>query len=589
MIGWPAGLCRVVLAGLGPLLASATFAADIYIDPSRTGGCPGQGTLEAPYCSWNDVGPLAGGNRYLQRRGTVWSGGVRVTAIPGVPVPASAAEVFIGAYGDGDTRPIIRVDNSLPGSRDSANWRLVGPDLWAYRTAGFRLPDPHVLLLDGRRAFGPAQLPGDLCTRRGSQRVEWLHKGDELLLCSPQGNPAEVFQRISGMQAQRGSDPWVPVYIEGRRNVVIDGLALEGGGWGAVEIRAGSADVEIRNCAIGRDSASGIRIFSDSMMISGIDVHNNVIDSGIRWGAVGYTPGVSGEGVHFIAGVRDSRVHANEIVAWPHNGIYLDAHRPGDPGVIDNRIDHNDIHCGPSSSYVDYCRPVGIDGSRPGAASGNLIFANRLHDFSVGAQVNGDRNAVVGNFCYNVVNSGARGSPTGMCFRLQAYVFSRDNLIAFNTIANTADAAVELRSGDGGITAGHRVIGNLFYGCGHDAVPERRDVCIVVGAAPEVGPAVIEDNLFFNPGGRAVRMLYRNPRAVEAQYWQAVAGDRLSGNRVANPLFLDAPAGDFDLAAASPARRDVPVLEVSGLAGQPLALGAWQGGPPGEGAWRLAP
>ncbi|CAG0938089.1 hypothetical protein GPROT2_00146 [Gammaproteobacteria bacterium] len=567
-------------------LASATAPArDIYIDPSRSTGCPGRGSIEEPYCGWQDAGPLAGGNRYLQRRGTVSRDGVRVTASPGLPASALAGEVFIGAYGDGPERPTIRVDNLLPDSGDESSWRLVGPGLWVYRVAGFRIPDPQVLLLDGRRAFGPARQREDLCSRRGGQRVEWMQAGDDLLLCSLRGNPATVFGRISGMQVRR-DEPWAPILIEGRRQVVIDGLAVEGGRWGAIEIRTGSRDIEIRHCEIGRDSASGIRAWSDTTPISGLDIHDNLIDSGIRWGAAGYEPAVSGEGVHFNAAVTQSRVHGNEVIAWSHNGLYLDAHLPGAPGVTGNRVDHNDFHCGPDSSYFDYCRPFGIDGWRPGAASGNLIFANRMHDFSVGAQVNGNDNAVIGNLCYNALNSAARRRPTGMCFRMQAYLLSHDNLIAFNTMAYTADAAVELGTGDGGITAGHRVIGNIFLSCGHDAVPERRDVCLVIGPAPAVGPAVIEDNLFFNPDGRPVRVLYRTGTALDLAAWSGMDGDRMQRNRVAQPLFASPQTGDFALLLGSPARDQVPDLEVPGLAGRPIALGAWQGGPANE-AWRL--
>lgn len=575
---------------LALLSSPVTLAADIHIDPSRSNGCPGQGTLEVPYCSWNEVGPLRGGNRYLQRRGTVFNGGVKVTRAKGLSAADLAGELFIGAYGEGAVRPVIRVENPLPGGQEPTNWRLVGPGIWAYATAGFKFPDPRVLFLDGRRAFGPAGDRADLCTRHGGQRVDWMHAAEELLLCSPRGNPAVVFGHISGMQARQG-EPWIPVYIEGRRRVVIDGLTLEGGGWGSVQIRAGAADVEIRNCDVGRDGIHGIYVSADQTgMISGINIHHNRIDSGVRWGAVSYEPiGRTGEGVYFSQSVKDSRIHYNEIVAWTHNGIYLNASRRGDPGVTDNLVDHNDIHCGLLSSYFDYCRPFGIDGWRAGAASGNAFFANRLHDFSLGAQVNGDRNFVIGNYCYNVVNSGVRKYPTGMCFRMQAYVFSQDNLIAFNTMANTADAAIEFIPGKGGMTAGHRVVGNIFHGCARDAPPARRDACIAMSAAPEVGFQLIKDNLFFNPGDRPVRILYRSQWAVELSRWKPSEGDHVLGNRMADPLFTNPQTGDFSLAWDSPARGRVPVLEVPGLAGQPVALGAWQGAAAGETIWRLMP
>ena len=64
------------------------------------------------------------------------------------------------------------------------------------------------------------------------------------------------------MQRARGRESWVPVYLEDQHHVVIDGLALEGGNSGAIEIRGRSSDIEIRNSVIGLDSASGIRAYS---------------------------------------------------------------------------------------------------------------------------------------------------------------------------------------------------------------------------------------------------------------------------------------------------------------------------------------
>jgi hypothetical protein len=279
----------------------------------------------------------------------------------------------------------------------------------------------------------------------------------------------------------------VPIYIEDQRYIVIDGLMIEGGALGAVDIRGGSSHIEIRNSVIGLDSASGIRAQSFNVPIADLDIHDNLIDSGIRWGMVGYEPFVSGEGVHFIAGVQDSRVYRNQFVAWSHNGVYLDAHWPESPGVSRNVIFDNEFHCGPGSSYFDYCRPFGLDGFKADSVRDNILLRNRMHDFSVAAQVNGNNNYMVGNVCYNTINSKAKKHLTGQCFSLQSYVWSRDNLVANNTMVNTADVAVQFIPGNAGVSGGHRIVNNIMYGCGRATVSARRDACISV--APDVSGA----------------------------------------------------------------------------------------------------
>ncbi len=573
-------IAALILAGYAP----GTWAAEVHVDPSRTSGCPGRGALDDPYCDWNDVPRFERGNRYLQKRGTIYRKTIRL-----VPqrVEAGEGRIVIGAYGNG-SRPVVRVENPLRGADIPANWSDAGGGVWVFSMAGFRNRHPTVLLLDGRRALGSARRAGDVCLPAGPATIEWHFESDVLRLCSPKGNPARQFATISGMQTWQREPLW-PIYIEAQRGIVIDGLAVEGGAYGAIEIRGASSEIEIRNCAVGHDSASGIRVFSMEAPIRNLDLHDNLIDSGIRWGAVGYEPRVSGEGVHFNSGVTNSRVYRNEIVAWSHNGVYLDAHLPKAPGVTDNQVFDNEFHCGLNSSYFDYCRPMAIDGGVTGQASRNLVFRNRMHDVSLGSQMNGDGNFIIGNTCYNVANSGARRRPTGMCFRMQPYVHSRDNLIAYNTMAGTADAAVEVLPGTGGVAAGHRIVGNIMYDCGRVADTGRAGVCLDIWDDPAVGPQAITGNLLFNPG-RATRVRYRQQSPMNASKLKARQGDTVAGNRVADPRFRHAAAADFTLESGSPAAGAGAPLMVPGLElrGPSVDIGAVQSGTEGSG-WRFLP
>ena len=79
----------------------------------------------------------------------------------------------------------------------------------------------------------------------------------------------------------------------------------------------GSSNVEVKNSEIGRDSPSGIVVSSQGTPNRRISIHDNTIDSGIRWGAVGYAPLISGEGVAFVDSAEDGEIHNNVLVAWP--------------------------------------------------------------------------------------------------------------------------------------------------------------------------------------------------------------------------------------------------------------------------------
>lgn len=564
---------RLLAILVGVAGSGATLAADIHVDPSRGEGCPGSGSIADPYCDWSSIRRFSGGDRYLQKSGTLSRSPVKIVGQTGA---TAARPLLIGAYGSGP-RPRIRIENPLHGGQDPNNWKRVRGDIWAFSTSGFRSGDPEVLLLDGRRAFGKARSERDLCEKHGAQAIEWLHRDTTLLLCSPRGNPARAFATISGMQQFDKRDAWAPIYMEDQRHIIIDGLAIEGGSLGGVEIRGVSADIEIRNSFIGMDSASAIRAQSFGIPVSRLDIHDNLIDSGIRWGMVGYEPHVSGEGVHFVAGVVDSKIHRNRFIAWSHNGVYLDAHWPESPGVRRNMLFDNEFHCGPDSSYFDYCRPFGVDGAKADSVRDNIIFRNLMHDISVAAQINGNNNYIVGNICYNTSNSGAKSYPTGQCFSLQPYVWSRDNLVANNTMVNTADVAIQFIPGVAGVSSGHRIVNNIMYDCGRATVPTRRDACIAVAPDASVGSQEISNNLMYNPG-RPVRVLYRRNWSDDVAGLTAQSGDTVRANLVADPRFRDPDHHAFDLLPGSPAVGAGRQVVVPGLSypGTAVNIGAWE-------------
>ena len=544
-----------IVAGLVALcsLAANASGTTIHIDPSRTDGCPGAGTLSDPYCDWDSVTNFRGGYRYLQKRDTTYR---KILSIAGGTDASPSRPIYIGAYGSGGN-PRIRIENSLPFWNNPATWKRAGAHEWAYRTAKFAIGDPQVLFLDGRRAFGKARRKEDMCIRKGTQRVEWFHENDTLYLCSPTGNPATVFSSMSGMQVASGSN-FAAIYIKNKHDIVIDDFTLEGGWYGAIFVRGGSHDIEIRNSTIGRDSANGVRVIADEIPARRIRIHHNIIDSGIRWGRAGYEPLLSGEGVQFLMGVEDSRVDNNVIVAWSHAGTYLFSKTPSKLQVRNNMIQDNEYHCGPNSSYFDYCRPIIAEGERIGDVRGNIFFRNRMHDFSVRSQINGDHNSVIGNVCYHTVNSDAKTHPTGQCFSIQPYGTSEHNVFANNTMYDTADVAIEFVPGNAGPASLHQVINNIMQNCAADATNGRRNACIFVGSDASIGPQIISHNLVYNDWGAArieirgrdFRKHSSHPEVTQSQNYES---DEMNLNWINDPKLRDPARGDFSLAPNSPA------------------------------------
>ncbi len=96
---------RVRDLGLPDLRGPEDFAHQRYIDPEAAAG--GDGSLEAPFLSWDEARPLQSDTAYLQRRGTE----IVLTS----PVELTAGNILVGAYGEGP-RPVLQAHPDL-GSR----------------------------------------------------------------------------------------------------------------------------------------------------------------------------------------------------------------------------------------------------------------------------------------------------------------------------------------------------------------------------------------------------------------------------------------------------------------------------------------
>jgi len=485
---------------------SATAGAAVYIDP--TAPCPGAGTAAAPYCAWSSVTTWQGGEQYLQRRGTEYVGQVRV-----ITRTAPDELLTIGAYGEG-ARPVIDLRSEVAGAETAANWQDMGGGVW-------RLPVAHyqalsVLRLDGVRSVGPAASAAAVCTTPGSVQLQWHASTTEIRVCAP-ANPAGLYASIAGNHLMVAKSPWTPLALFSQRNVLIEGMDIRGG-TGGLEIRDASSDVTIRGNTLGLYAPSGLRLYSAGEPVTRVLIENNLIDSGIRWGDVQqYQWAVSGEGIHFNHRVTQSVIRNNEVVAWLHNGIYLDGHNAGSQ-VTDNLIEANDIHCGPQSSYFDYCRPLGIDGNA-GGATRNIVTRNVWHDFTVAPQLNGTDNLIVGNVCRGAYEGAPTSQSSAQCVALQGYVQSSRNVFLQNHFSGTHGYAIRIISGTAG-EPGHRFIGNVIE-CSQ---------CLDIRPDASTGAMIWQGNSFRQVPGQRQTFLYRSTTAVGFRDISVPAADWWRGN-----------------------------------------------------------
>lgn len=131
--------------------------ATYYIDPTATG--PGNGTLTSPFRSWTSV-TWAPGNTYLQKRGTIYSGVLKV-AVSGT----RSRRITIGAYyradgSDDPARPmpviILPGRPATPADGGSIAVYRQERDFVTYRNLDIRTPNPfyvhiHLAYIYGRQ------------------------------------------------------------------------------------------------------------------------------------------------------------------------------------------------------------------------------------------------------------------------------------------------------------------------------------------------------------------------------------------------------------------------------------------------------
>jgi hypothetical protein len=226
--------------------------------------------------------------------------------------------------------------------------------------------------------------------------------------------------------------------------------------------------------------------------------------------------------------------------------------------VRNNLIHDNEYHCGPESSYFDYCRPLGADAQRIGGVTGNVFLRNRIHDFSVRSQINGDHNYVIGNICYRARNSDAKSFPTGQCFGIQPYGISAYNVFANNTMFDTDDAAILFAPNKTGLATMHTIVNNVMQNCAADAPKGRKNSCIYVPDDTSIGSQVISHNLVYNDWGPA-SILYKGRNLATAaipatsEKVPNIGEGGLQYNWNADPLLRGTLTGDFSLSESSPA------------------------------------
>lgn len=520
------------------LLAPASQGLTYYV--SQGGNDSNNGT--SPATPWQTISKVnsinfAPGDSMLFRRGDTWLNESHIVVRSG----NASAQVTYGAYGSGQ-KPIIRKHRDVTGWNVEASWTQSG-NAW-YMTYG----DTYRLWIDGVEVKKKEALPVNASNK--------FYCSGGLLYVYSATNPATTFTSMK--------DPG-SIYIilgSGASYVTLSNLDLQGAGNAVIRIQGGHHWI-IEGCNIGRDcSANGIsanaRNATDPANY-GI-VRNCTFDPGSA-GTWGWEAKYTGDGILLSYGCSGWDIYDNYFTDWGHNSIGLINMNGDTYTMVNNKFHHN--FC--TSPNIDYGRGWGYSSSFM-SDTGNEIYANVFYNMGCMSQVNGPNLKVYCNI-FNKVRSIPYRLTVAQGLNFDGYSsgIPQNCQLYNNLFAYCENTGIQF----GLATAGYEVQNNLIR---NNIVYECDNVynyAIKVSNSPYCLGNTWQNNMVYRAGVTNV-FSYKNATLNVSGFnaLNGVEGNVISGNRYADPLFVDPLNGNFHLQAESPAlHAGMPVGLTTDLAG----------------------
>ncbi len=538
----------LLLSTLAILFTSASLSAKTYYISSSWGSDENDGLSQsAPFASIAKLSSvdLFPGDSVLFNRGDLWKEKFYSSAsgTPGNPI-------YYGAYGDGEL-PVISAIGEIPGWDNSSNWKNLFGNVWMMKSAF----DPQRLSLNGKEV-----LQIDKPENIKSEKEKWSYNNDSLSVYSV-GNPAEYYSSIEGNVL------YYNLLIKKQHDIVVENLEIVGGSGNSITI-AGSKNIVIRNCTIGKLAWLGIRILQyDGVSSENVLIENNLVDSGFRF--IYGPPENRGceDGILLSAGANSCVVRNNRVLDWTHCGIYCYALREGDNGVYDNLIEGNYI----SGANVPYTHGIGTDG-REGLCRNNEFRRNLIQNTTVRNQINGNNNFVHHNIIDGITNSPVKRGGTAQGFDLQCYgtdLVCHDNHIENNTIMNCEEAGIRFRA-DKNDKANNYIRNNIIYNCGYNSKDRLENFGIVIDDHSSVKKNFFANNCVYNEGAENVIYYRGKSLTIDEFNSQSNTLDVIRENLFADPLFVD----NWKLNDKSPCiNKGIPLNYKYDYSGLPAVIG----------------
>jgi hypothetical protein len=537
---------KLLLLCLLSLALSPLSATNFYIDATN-----GDDTNDGltPATAWQTLQSVlditfnpAPGDSILLKRGETW----RNDPLEVFFASTAEAPLVFSNYGSlSDSLPLITSVGTLEGSDQAVNWTEVSPNVWSMDLD----LNPNRISLANLEALR-ANLLADLGTTDSEGAFnKWFWRDDNTLFLHETQNPAIAYD-----DAITGNINPISMLTIGARNIIFDGLEIEGGSVYSSAI-VSSDSLVVRNCKIGRMANTGMLISGDNfggpefLVSRDIEISDNSFDSGFE---LFHGPGVNrgcGDGLSLLSSGESCTISGNTFRNWAGSAIELFGNFTDIGGTNNNLIENNHI----SAPDIPFSRGFSIDGA-DGRCAFNRFVRNTVDSTRAASFANGNNNVFEHNIISTVRQSPAASGSLAFGFILVVRgggLVSHDNDFDHNLILNTDEAAFYILGvGDIDQATDNRLRNNILYNNALQPFggfyPTGPSLFI---DEENLGPHTYQNNIMFDDAGSAAQIgLPESGDLLTVTEFNAlnnIDGNVITNNLNEDPDFIDLAAGNY--------------------------------------------